>query len=154
MVAEYKQLVMFKHEEWPGLNKLSRIRKSSDEGKTRRVSILTGNGGLFLPQELQRGADGAMTGFAYPEMLVKVYELHSAGKVDEAEDLFNLYLPYVRYEQQPGIGLAIRKETLLRRGAIDSNRSRDPGPNLSSQDTTELSRLVDRMEKQLNNFLD
>lgn len=154
MVAEYKQLVMFKHEEWPGLNKLSRIRKLSDEGKTRRVSILTGNGGLFLPQELQRGADGAMTGFAYPEMLVKVYELHSAGKVDEAEDLFNLYLPYVRYEQQPGIGLAIRKETLLRRGAIDSNRSRDPGPNLSSQDTTELSRLVDRMEKQLNKAFD
>ena len=107
-----------------------------------------------MPQELQRGADGAMTGFAYPEMLVKVYELHSAGKVDEAEDLFNLYLPYVRYEQQPGIGLAIRKETLLRRGAIDSNRSRDPGPNLSSHDTSELSRLIDRMEKQLNKAFD
>ena len=146
IIGEYDQVVMFKHEEWPGLNKLSRIRYSSDKGDTRRVSILTGNGGLFLPQEMQRGADGAMTGFAYPEMLVEVIKLHQQGKIDEAEDLFDIYLPYVRYEQQPGLGLAIRKETLLRRGAINSSKSRDPGPSLSLQDTKELSRLITRLE--------
>ena len=149
IVEEYDQVVMFKHEEWPGLNKLSKLRKSSDDGDIRRVSILTGNGGLFLPQEMQRGADGAMTGFAYPEMLVDVIKLHQQGKIDEAEDLFDIYLPYVRYEQQPGLGLAIRKETLLRRGAINSSKSRDPGPSLNSEDTKELSRLVNRLEASL-----
>jgi|TARA_B100001094_G_scaffold332341_1_gene403982 4-hydroxy-tetrahydrodipicolinate synthase len=152
LVKEYDQIVMFKHEEWPGLNKLSKIRHSSDEGDTRRVSILTGNGGLFLPQEMQRGADGAMTGFAYPEMLVEVIKLHERGKIDEAEDLFDTYLPYVRYEQQPGLGLAIRKETLLRRGAINSSKSRDPGPSLSSQDSKELTRLITRLESSLDNI--
>ena len=67
---------MLKHEDWPGLDKISQIRKASDAG-LRRVSILVGNGGLYLPQELARGADGAMTGFAYPEMLVEVVVLPS-----------------------------------------------------------------------------
>ena len=149
IIEEYDQVVMFKHEEWPGLNKLSKLRKHSDNGDTRRVSVLTGNGGLFLPQEMQRGADGAMTGFAYPEMLVEVIKLHKQGRIDEAEDLFDIYLPYVRYEQQPGLGLAIRKETLLRRGAISSSKSRDPGPNLSAEDKKELIRLIDRLELSL-----
>ena len=149
IVEEYEQVVMFKHEEWPGLNKLSKLRKHGDNGATRRVSILTGNGGLFLPQEMQRGADGAMTGFAYPEMLVEVIKLHKQGRIDEAEDLFDIYLPYVRYEQQPGLGLAIRKETLLRRGAINSSKSRDPGPSLSAEDKKELIRLIDRLELSL-----
>ena len=149
IIEEYDQVVMFKHEEWPGLNKLSKLRKHSDNGDTRRVSVLTGNGGLFLPQKMQRGADGAMTGFAYPEMLVEVIKLHKQGRIDEAEDLFDIYLPYVRYEQQPGLGLAIRKETLLRRGAISSSKSRDPGPSLSAEDKKELIRLIDRLELSL-----
>ena len=149
IIEEYDQVVMFKHEEWPGLNKLSKLRKHSDNGDTRRVSVLTGYGCLFLPQEMQRGADGAMTGFAYPEMLVEVIKLHKQGRIDEAEALFDIYLPYVRYEQQPGLGLAIRKETLLRRGAISSSKSRDPGPSLSAEDKKELIRLIDRLELSL-----
>ena len=149
MVSEFKQLVMLKHEEWPGLNKLSKVRASSEKGDVRRVSILTGNGGLFLPQELQRGADGAMTGFAYPEMLVEVVKLHKQGNIDEAEDLFDAYLPLVRYEQQPGLGLAIRKETLHRRGVINSPKARDPGPSLSGEDNAELTRIIERVKENL-----
>ena len=70
LVNDFNQLVMLKHEEWPGLDKLSKVKASIQDGDIRPISVLTGNGGLYLPQELQRGADGAMTGFAYPEMLV------------------------------------------------------------------------------------
>jgi 4-hydroxy-tetrahydrodipicolinate synthase len=148
MVADFSRLVMLKHEECPGLNKISRVRQASDEG-LRRVSILVGNGGLYLPQELARGADGAMTGFAYPEMLVAVVALHRAGERDKAEDLFDAYLPLVRHEQQPGFGLALRKETLYRRGIIASPRVRAPGPSLSDTDKKELSRLIARVERNL-----
>lgn len=148
LVAEFDQLVMLKHEECPGLNKLSQVRKASDDG-LRRVSVLVGNGGLYLPQELQRGADGAMTGFAYPEMLVRVVELHRAGATDAAEDLFDAYLPLVRHEQQPGFGLALRKEVLHRRGIIASPRVRAPGPALNETDHRELTRLIGRVERNL-----
>lgn len=149
MVAEYPQLKMLKHEEWPGLSKLSQVRKTAAEQGLRRVSVLVGNGGLYLPQELARGADGAMTGFAFPEMLVEVVNLHHAGRVDEAEDLFDAYLPLVRYEQQPGFGLAVRKEILCRRGAIASSAVRAPGPKLNQTDHDELSRLMERVERNL-----
>jgi 4-hydroxy-tetrahydrodipicolinate synthase len=148
LVADFDQIVMLKHEEWPGLNKITQVRKASDEG-LRRVSVLVGNGGLYLPQELQRGADGAMTGFAYPEMLVEVVRLHAAGKVDEAENLFDAYLPLVRHEQQPGFGMALRKEVLHRRGVIASPKVRAPGPKLNSIDRDELTRLITRVENNL-----
>ena len=96
LVRDFPQLVMFKHEDCPGLGKLTRVRKSAEEENLRRVSILVGNGGLHLPQELARGADGAMTGFAYPEMLVEVVALHHAGEAAQAEDLFDAYVPLVR----------------------------------------------------------
>lgn len=146
LVADFEQLVMLKHEECPGLNKISAVRKASDEG-LRRVSILCGNGGLYLPQELARGADGAMTGFAYPEMLVAVVELHRAGQLDQAEDIFDAYLPLVRHEQQPGFGLALRKEVLHRRGVIASPKVRAPGPKLNTTDREELTRLIGRVEQ-------
>ena len=150
LVKEFPQLVMLKHEDCPGLGKLTQVRDSAKSENLRRVSILTGNGGLYLPQELVRGADGAMTGFAYPEMLVEVVSLHAEGKEEHAEDLFDAYLPLVRYEQQPGFGLAVRKEVLRQRGAITFAKTRSPGPSLSQSDQKELSKLIVRLERTLN----
>src|SRR3546814_5099308 len=77
---------MLKHEESPGLAKITALRQSAEREGRRHVSILVGNGGLHYPQELARGVDGAMTGFAFPEMLVEVYKLHAAGSRDAAEE--------------------------------------------------------------------
>src|SRR5262249_37116581 len=86
IVDAHPSVVMFKHEDCPGLKKLTQIRKACDGVTRRYISILVGNGGLYVPQELTRGADGIMTGFAYPEMLVSVSTLFDAGRRDEAED--------------------------------------------------------------------
>ncbi len=149
LTRDHPQIVMLKHEDWPGLTKLSRVRTESGTGDIPRLSILVGNAALFLPLELQRGADGAMTGFAYPEMLVKVVALHKEGQVDAAEDLFDAYLPLVRYEQQLGIGLAIRKEIFRRRGILASPKARSPAPSLTTVDHAELSRLMERLDRKL-----
>ena len=142
--------VMLKHEDCPGLAKLSAIRAAGDRGETPRVSILTGNGGgLFLPEELTRGADGAMTGFAYPEMMVDVCRAHAAGDVDRAQDIFDAYLPLARYEQQAGIGLAVRKHILAARGVIASAAIRKPGPKLSALDIADITRLTARQTRRL-----
>jgi 4-hydroxy-tetrahydrodipicolinate synthase len=149
LVDDFKQLVMLKHEDAPGLAKLTRVREGEKKPGRRHVSILVGNGGLYLPQELRRGADGAMTGFAWPEMLVQVYELFAAGKAEEAEDLFDIYLPLVRHEVQPSIGLALRKEVLFKRGAIKSPRQRAPGSSLTATDRAELEAMMARLERRL-----
>jgi 4-hydroxy-tetrahydrodipicolinate synthase len=149
LVDDFKQLVMLKHEDAPGLAKLTRIREGEQKPGRRRVSILVGNGGLYLPQELRRGADGAMTGFAWPEMLVQVCALFASGKPEEAEDLFDIYLPLVRHEVQPAIGLALRKEVLFRRGAIKNPRQRAPGSSLTATDRAELEAMIARLGRRL-----
>src|SRR5208337_4077013 len=88
-------------------------------------------------------------GFAYPEMLVSVCSLFRAGQSEEAEDLFDTYLPLVRHEQQPGFGLAVRKEILRRRGAIACAAVRTPGPKLDADDIKELEALLARLERRL-----
>ena len=142
--------VMLKHEDFPGLAKLSAVRQAMEKGNLRKISILTGNGGgLFLPEELVRGANGAMTGFAYPEMMIDVCNAYKAGDVERAFDIFDCYLPLAKYEQQAGVGLAVRKHILAQRGAIASAAVRKPGPKLSALDLADIARLTTRQEKKL-----
>lgn len=149
LVDAFPQIAMFKHEDMPGLAKLSVIRKACD-GKARRyIPILCGNGGIHLPQEYLRGADGAMTGFAFPDMMVAMHALFAAGKPEEGEDLYDLYLPLLRHELQQGVGLPLRKEILKRRGAIRSAAIRAPGPKLDATDMAELDRLLARLERKI-----
>ena len=149
LIGMYSNIVMFKHEDCPGHRKLTQVRNASEAEGARRVSILTGNGGLYVPQELRRGADGIMTGFAFPGMLVEAFNLFRDGKVDKAEDLFDLYLPLIRHEQQFGFGLALRKETLRRRGALLCPAARAPGPAMDTTDHGELENLFLRLKRKL-----
>ncbi|WP_424986638.1 dihydrodipicolinate synthase family protein [Microbulbifer sp. S227A] len=148
IVEECPNCVMLKHEDWPGLDKIGALRTASEAG-ARRISILCGNGGQFLPEELRRGADGAMTGFAYPEMMVGVVAAHQAGDAERAQDIFDAYLPVIRYESQPGLGLAVRKFILARRGAIAHDTVRRPGQPLSAGTVRDLDFLMARLERRL-----
>ena len=141
-------VVMLKHEDWPGLAKITAIREAEARGR-RRVSILCGNGGLFLLDELLRGADGAMTGYAFPEMMCEVVALVGAGEIERATDIFDAHMPLVRYEQQPGLGLAVRKYLLAKRGVIASAAQRKPGGKLDDKAAADVERMLVRLERRL-----
>jgi len=145
IVADNPSCVMLKHEDWPGLEKISRLRAWESAKEMRHVSILCGNNGLFLDFEPERGADGAMTGYPFPDMLVEMLGLAAAGRRDEAHDLFDAHLPMLRYEQQPGIGLAARKRVLQRRGLIATAAMRAPFAPLSATATEEVDYLLARI---------
>lgn len=151
MIADFPDMVMVKHEDWPGNNKITKMREAEKQGG-RRVSILIGNGGAHYSQLLERGVDGAMTGFAYPDLLVKTYDLFKAGKVDAATDVFDACLPLIVQELQPGLGLAVRKYALMKRGAIKSDRLRAPGPKLNDLDRAEIGFLMQRLEARVKSL--
>jgi 4-hydroxy-tetrahydrodipicolinate synthase len=144
IVTELPSCVMLKHEDWPGLEKISRLRAFERDGM-RRVSILCGNGGLFLDYEMERGADGANTGYAFPDMLCDVVRLSGEGRREEAHDLFDAHLPLLRYEQQPGVGLAVRKYILMRRGLLASAAQRKPASAMSDAARQEVEHLLARL---------
>jgi 4-hydroxy-tetrahydrodipicolinate synthase len=148
IVEDNPSCVMLKHEDWPGLEKISALRSFEQDGKMRHISILTGNGGLFLDFEMERGADGAMTGYAFPDMLVETVRLSQEGKTNAAHDLFDAHLPLIRYEQQLGIGLAVRKYVLKRRGILTSDAQRRPWPKLTPRAMQEIDYLLARVARQ------
>ncbi|KHJ56065.1 dihydrodipicolinate synthetase [Aureimonas altamirensis] len=147
IMRRHPSCVMLKEEDWPGLEKISALRKMIDDEKLRRFSILTANGGLFLDFEAGRGSDGAMTGYAFPDMLVELHRLHESGEKDAAHDLFDAHLPLIRYEQQPGVGLAVRKHVLRRRGLIAHDGLRRPGPKVSAAAQEEIAYLLTRLAR-------
>lgn len=145
VACEHSSCVMLKHEDWPGLEKISALRAFQADGSMKPLSILTGNGGLFLDFEMERGADGAMTGYAFPDMLVDIVKLQKAGQRDAAHDLFDAHLPLLRYEQQQGVGLAVRKYIMMKRGMIASDTLRKPGTALSAKARGEIDFLLTRL---------
>jgi 4-hydroxy-tetrahydrodipicolinate synthase len=147
IVQEHASCVMLKHEDWPGLEKISTLRGFEKDGSLKPISILTGNGGLFLDFEMERGADGAMTGYAFPEMLADVVRLQKTGQRDAAHDLFDAHLPLLRYEQQQGVGLGVRKYVLMRRGFIASDAQRKPGAALTPTARSEVDYLLLRLSR-------
>jgi 4-hydroxy-tetrahydrodipicolinate synthase len=147
IIETHPSCMMLKHEDWPGLEKLSALRALEAAKQLRPVSILTGNGGVFLDFELERGADGANTGYGFPDMLVDVVRMQQAGERDKAHDLFDAHLPMMRYEQQPGPGLAVRKMVLQARGAIRSDAQRVPAAKLSASARAEVAYMLGRLAK-------
>jgi 4-hydroxy-tetrahydrodipicolinate synthase len=132
-----------KLEDPPTPFKTSRILAEVEKiGGVDDVRIFGGLGGVFLLEELLAGATGAMTGFAFPEILVQIVGLYRAGKVEDAADVFYRAVPLMRFEFQEGIGMAIRKEVLHKRGALASPATRAPGAALDKTTREALDRVM------------
>jgi 4-hydroxy-tetrahydrodipicolinate synthase len=133
-----------KLEDPPTPQKTARILEAvrGEAGGAVPVRVFGGLGGVFLLEELMAGAAGAMTGFAYPEMLVAVVSAFRAGEHDRAAGLFYGYVPLMRFEFQEAIGLAIRKEVLRRRGALAHAAVRAPAPGLDAGTAEALTRIL------------
>jgi len=132
-----------KLEDPPTPFKTSRILSEVEKiGGVGDVGIFGGLGGVFLLEELLAGATGAMTGFAFPEILVRIVGLFRAGRVQDAADVFYRAVPLMRFEFQEGIGMAIRKEVLHKRGALASPATRAPGAALDKTTREALDRVM------------
>jgi 4-hydroxy-tetrahydrodipicolinate synthase len=142
LCAEIARIEAVKLEEPPTLPKITRLRALFGT----RVAIFGGLGGVYFFEELSRGADGAMTGFPYPEALRAIRDHFVAGRRDEARALFYRWLPLIRYESQPGAtpgtAVGIRKEILRRRGWIASALVRPPAPVLDAATHAELGEIL------------
>ncbi|MCL5025625.1 MAG: dihydrodipicolinate synthase family protein [Chloroflexi bacterium] len=125
----------------PSTTKISALKALAGD----QIGVFGGLGGMYCLEELLRGGVGIMTGFAFPEALVQLYQHFAAGDLNKATEVYLRYLPLLVFEGQAGIGLGIRKETLRLRGVISSSYVRHPGPALDETTYRELHRLLDWM---------
>jgi 4-hydroxy-tetrahydrodipicolinate synthase len=142
IAREIPQARTIKLEDPPTPFKTSRILAQSSGIE---IDILGGLGGVYLIEELLAGASGVMTGFAYPEMLIEVVKLFRAGETKSAADAFYRYVPLMRFEFQEGVGMAIRKEVLRRRGVLADASIRSPGAVADAATLTALDTLLEWM---------
>jgi 4-hydroxy-tetrahydrodipicolinate synthase len=126
-----------KLEDPPTAHKIALLRAAAPE-----LPILAGRGGTLLFQDLAAGADGVMTGFSFPELLVAIVAAHWRGDRDQAEALYAQALPLLVFEGQPQISVALRKEILVRRGVIAAATVRSPAPTLDPRTLSALDRLL------------
>ena len=142
LVNEIEGCRYVKLEEAPTTIKITNLIERIEE----KAEIFGGLGGMYFYEELSHGAIGIMTGFAYPEILVRTYELFSKERKREAQEYFFRYLPLIRFEAQLGVGgVGIRKEVFRMRGAISSAHVRFPAPSLDGETLRELEGLVEML---------
>ncbi|HTC85325.1 MAG TPA: dihydrodipicolinate synthase family protein, partial [Candidatus Acidoferrum sp.] len=140
LAAEAPACRYVKLEDEPSPPKVARLHAASPGTR-----ILGGLGGIMLFEELRAGASGTMTGFGFPEILVDIVRRFRAGDEDGARDVFYRTLPLIRFENQPGINLPLRKHLYRRRGALASERARQPSPALDRGTLEELDAILDHL---------
>ncbi len=134
MVQEIPTVACIKQEAVPSPPRIVALKAGLD----RDVPILTGLGALYGGFEIQAGADGFMTGFAFPEILMAMV----AAGADDAWRIYAKHLPLIVFENQPGV--AVRKEIFRRRGLIAHGVVRAPGTGISSAAAQQLDELLKR----------
>ncbi|HEX9923458.1 MAG TPA: dihydrodipicolinate synthase family protein [Anaerolineae bacterium] len=141
IAAESPQCRFLKLEDEPSPTKVSQVLAANSE-----VQVFGGLGGMMFLEELRHGAIGTMTGFAFPEILVKIQQKYSSGDVDGATEVFYHYCPLIRFENQPLINLALRKHVYNQRGAIASPHVRSPFTPVDDDTLEDLKDLLRRLE--------
>jgi 4-hydroxy-tetrahydrodipicolinate synthase len=140
LVAELPRVACIKLEQPPTPPRIAALLAGMEASGGRTVTILQGLGALYGQFDLERGAHGFMTGFAFPEALRAMVDAVRAGAVERARAVFRRFLPLIVYEQQPG--LAIRKEVYRLRGLVTSSRVRHPGGSIDPVTAAELRGLI------------
>lgn len=140
LAEETTKCRVVKLEDEPSPPKIERLLAADPE-----IRILGGLGAIMLLEELHRGAHGTMTGFGFPEILVDIVGRYRSGDVDGATEVFFRAMPLIRFENQPGLNLAIRKRIYQLRGAIATARVRAPGGGLDPMTSSELDDILARL---------
>jgi 4-hydroxy-tetrahydrodipicolinate synthase len=141
LYTEFERVKYVKLEDAPTGPKMERIRSLAGE----EFGIFGALGGVYALEGLERGAVGIMSGLAYPELLVRLYRLHRSGDAAGAASLFYDFVALARFEFQPGIGVSLRKEILVRRGAIRMATVRHPGATADPITLRQLDRIVEHL---------
>lgn len=121
----------------PTAMKVSEVKQAAGD----ELTLFGGLNGHFLIEELQRGARGAMPGSDMIRMFVKVWNYYEAGRAKEARAEFNRWLPLIRFELQPGLGVSAMKHNLKSAGVISQATVRPPTRSLDPAGIEELRQI-------------
>jgi 4-hydroxy-tetrahydrodipicolinate synthase len=130
-----------KLEDPPTPLKLTKIREITGD-RLKIFSALYGRDSFW---DLVHGAVGIMTSSPTPEYLVAMYDAYVAGDRKKAFDIYLNTLPLIYYCSE--LGLAVRKEILVKRGVIRTSKMKLQEKELADSQKRELADVLDWVEK-------
>ncbi|MCL4371162.1 MAG: dihydrodipicolinate synthase family protein [Chloroflexi bacterium] len=116
----------------------------------RLSGVFGGTGGRYLIDELQRGSCGLMSACHLVDAQVKVFNLLSQGKEEEARAIWLRQLPVQNMWSL--LGLGVPKEVLRRRGVLKTTVCRRPTAPLDNYDHAELDKALAMVREDLVAF--
>lgn len=146
LVDDVPSIEYIKEERQPGPK---HIREVHDLVGDRVKTIFGGAGGKFLPDELERGANGCMPACELGDVLARFFELWWDGKKEEARSLHRRILPLINLQTHP-----FMRYLLMRRGVFTTLVERAPNKALvlDEDDKREISRLLETIKDDLNGY--
>jgi 4-hydroxy-tetrahydrodipicolinate synthase len=121
-----------------------RISALLNNAPPRLEGVMGGANGLWVLNELERGACGTMPAAPFVDIQVKIWDLYQASDRIEAQNLQNQLLPVINLGSLYGV--TFNKEILKRRGIIADTYTRDPQKQVMDVvDLFELERGLERL---------
>ena len=136
LVREVPGIHYVKEEVAPAHHNIARLVEANEPALW---GVFGGGGAQNLIDELRRGAAGNMPASQYTDVVSRVFNLWEAGKEAEARELHTRLQPALSRERLAGVASA--KAVLVRRGIIESARTRGAGTALDDYDRAEMDAL-------------
>jgi len=133
-------IVYVKEEAPPSGQRITRLTELA--GDSLRA-VFGGAGARYVIDELVRGAEGTMPACEITELHVAMLDRFHGGDETGARDLFERTLPLLN--MQAVFRWRLTKKVLQKRGLIESDFVRAPGPELDRYDLSELDALLARL---------
>lgn len=112
-----------------------------------RVTIFTGNAGLYLLDCVDHGAGGVAPGTDIVDVLVDIYELWDADKHDAAWDRLRQVVPMIAFQIRTIEHYnATAKYVLYKRGVLKSPELRAPAYRLNASAQAMLDRYLEQVQ--------
>lgn len=121
LLAAEENVKYIKEETPPILQRMNQLLDLADD---TCEGVFGGANGIYLVDELNRGACGNMPAGGLVDVQVKIYELYRAGDIEQAETINFQVLPLLTYASMYGV--SFHKYILWRRGVLQSPFVRDP----------------------------
>lgn len=116
-----------------------------------KASVLNGYAGLYMLQMLAVGGKGVMPGCSFSEVYVRIYRHWQTGEHAQAQALHQQLLPYIqRWMQHCEYIIQAEKTLLMQRGIIASDYCRQPGWELTRDDSKAISQLCQQFQLSRN----
>lgn len=114
-------------------SKVRAIRSATQD----RVGILEGWGGMYTLELIPAGICGLMPGLGAADLLQRIWQLGTTGRMEDALDLFQVLLPQLVFSlQNLELFLCLEKKLLAARGVLEESSTHVRRPTWSPDEET------------------